>query len=159
MRHTFADLDPAGMERLGRALGRAALPNTILALTGTLGAGKTFFTRALALGLDIPEPRAVISPTFVLMQIYEARLPVYHFDTYRLANPAAFADLGVDEYYRGEGVCVIEWAERVAELLPADRLDLEFVIGDNDRRTVEAAARGPHHETILQAWQREFASA
>src|SRR5207249_456945 len=80
--------------------------------------------RAVAEGLDIADAGAVSSPTFTLIHEYAAWLPVYHFDAYRLAGPAAFADLGVEEYFQGRGVCLVEWADRVAACLPEERLDL-----------------------------------
>src|SRR5947207_2984774 len=103
--------DLAATERLGRQLGGLLFPGAVVALVGTLGAGKTHLVRAIAEGLGVPDGRIVTSPTFVLIQEYEGRLPVYHFDAYRLAGEVPFADLGVDEYLEGEGVCLIEWAD------------------------------------------------
>src|ERR671932_649561 len=82
-----------------------------------LGAGKTHLVRAVAEGLGLRDARAVTSPTFVLIQEYPARLPVYHFDAYRLAGEAEFADLGAEEYLSGGGVCLVEWADRVSGCL------------------------------------------
>src|SRR5688572_7220392 len=108
----------AETEAFGRRLGRLLFPGAVVALVGPLGAGKTHLVRAIAEGLGISDSRLVSSPTFVLIQEYEARLPIYHFDAYRLASEAEFADLGVQEYFEGCGVCLVEWADRVKGCLP-----------------------------------------
>ncbi|MHB1561164.1 MAG: tRNA (adenosine(37)-N6)-threonylcarbamoyltransferase complex ATPase subunit type 1 TsaE [Isosphaeraceae bacterium] len=105
--------------RLGRAIAEVVSPGTVIGLTGPLGAGKTRLTRAIAEALGV-DPSAISSPTFVLIQEYEGRLPVYHFDTYRLPTPEAFEELGSAEYWR-DGVSLVEWADRVESLLPDDR--------------------------------------
>src|SRR5438132_13431516 len=98
--------DLRATEAFGRRLGALLFPGAVIALVGQLGAGKTHLTRAIAEGLEVKNPAAVNSPTFVLIQEYPARLPIYHFDAYRLAGPREFADLGIDEYFRGDGVCL-----------------------------------------------------
>src|SRR5919108_3976670 len=90
----------------GRRLGGLLFPGAVVALVGPLGAGKTHLVRAAAEGLGLADSRAVSSPTFVLIQEYPARLPVYHFDAYRLRNAAEFFELGVEEYFTGGGVCL-----------------------------------------------------
>src|SRR5947199_5292865 len=90
-------------ENFGRRLGELLFPGAVVALLGPLGAGKTHLVRAVAEGLGINNSRVVNSPTFVLIQEYEARLPVYHFDAYRLHSAAEFAELGVNEYFEGDG--------------------------------------------------------
>src|ERR1700678_1503176 len=107
-----------GTEEFGRRLGRLLFPGALVALSGPLGAGKTHLVRAIAEGLGIADSRAVTSPTFVLIQEYDARLPIFHFDAYRLRGAAEFAALGVDEYFAANGVCLIEWADRVTDCLP-----------------------------------------
>src|SRR6266852_1307540 len=104
--------DLAATEAFGRRLGAALFPNAVVALIGPLGAGKTYLVRAIAEGLAIADSRVVTSPTFVLIQEYSARLPIYHFDAYRLRGAAEFADLGAHEYFQGDGVCLVEWADR-----------------------------------------------
>jgi tRNA threonylcarbamoyladenosine biosynthesis protein TsaE len=105
-------------ERLGRALAEVAGPGTVIGLIGTLGAGKTRLVRAFseAMGVD---PGAIASPTFVLIHEYEGRLPIYHFDTYRLKDPEDFEALGASDYWDAGGVCLVEWADRVLDRLPA----------------------------------------
>ena len=143
MTHTVPDL--SGTEAFGRRLGAALFPGAVVALNGRLGAGKTHLVRAVCEGLGVSNPQVVCSPTFTLLHEYPGPVPVYHFDAYRLTGPAEFRDLGADEYLLGDGVCLIEWAERVAAALPADhlRLDIEPV-GDTGRRFT-LTATGPRH--------------
>src|SRR6188508_1780302 len=124
----------AATKAFGRRLGELLFPGAVIALVGQLGAGKTHLTRAIAEGLGVKNSAAVNSPTFVLIQEYPARLPIYHFDAYRLNGPREFAELGVDEYFRGDGVCVVEWADKVEVVLPADHLRIEIEIVDENRR-------------------------
>lgn len=110
---------PEETMRTGRMLGEAAAPGQVYALVGDLGVGKTVFTKGFAEGMGIEEP--VSSPTFTILQIYEeGRLPLYHFDVYRIEEPEEMEEIGLDEYIDGEGVCLIEWAGRIEELLPED---------------------------------------
>src|SRR5262245_6464631 len=104
-------------DRLGRVLAEIVGPGTVIGLVGPLGAGKTRLVRALgeALGVD---PGAIASPTFVLIHEYAGRRPVYHFDTYRLGGPDEFDALGAADYWDADGVCLVEWADRVADRLP-----------------------------------------
>lgn len=142
--------------RAGVALGKLAYPGLVIALSGTLGAGKTFFTRAVAEGLDIVDPRLVTSPTFILIQEYAARLPIYHFDVYRLADPAAFFELGVDEYFESDGICLVEWSDRVADYLPPHRLNIDISILADADRSLSAEAIGESAEKLLGAWESEL---
>ena len=126
--------DLAATVALGRRIGERLGPGTVVGLVGTLGAGKTHLTRAIAEGLGVPDGRVVTSPTFVLIQEYDGRLPVYHFDVYRLADAGMFLDLGAAEYLGGDGVCVIEWADRVRDWLPDDTLWIELEITGSESR-------------------------
>ncbi len=137
-------------QQLGRALGAAAQPGLVVALVGNLGAGKTRFVQAAAEGLDIPR-EAVNSPTFVLIHEYEGRLPVYHFDTYRLGDIDEFLELGADEYMSGDGVCFIEWADRMEEVLPRDRLTITLEITGELTRRVRLAAGGRVSQIVIQS--------
>ena len=102
---------------LGRRMGADAKPGQIYTLNGDLGAGKTIFTKGMVAGLGIEEP--VSSPTFTIVQEYSGgRLPLYHFDVYRIGEPEEMEEIGYDDYFFGEGVCLIEWAELIRELLP-----------------------------------------
>ncbi len=111
-------------ERLGAALANALPPGTVIGLIGPLGAGKTRLVQAVATALGVP-PGRVTSPTFVLVNEYTGgRMPVYHFDTYRLKDDDEFLNLGPDEYFDSAGLTFVEWADRVAMLLPSDRLEI-----------------------------------
>lgn len=102
---------------LGRKMGLEALPGQIFTLVGDLGVGKTVFTQRLAEGLGISEP--VSSPTFTIVQIYEeGRLPLYHFDVYRIGDVEEMDEIGYEDYFYGEGICLIEWANLIEEILP-----------------------------------------
>ncbi|MBO6208827.1 MAG: tRNA (adenosine(37)-N6)-threonylcarbamoyltransferase complex ATPase subunit type 1 TsaE [Lachnospiraceae bacterium] len=104
---------------LGKKLGEAAVAGAVFTLNGDLGVGKTVFAQGFAEGLGITG--AVNSPTFTILQVYEeGRLPLYHFDVYRIEDPEEMYEVGFDDYLYGQGVCLIEWAEMVAEMLPED---------------------------------------
>ena len=140
--------DLAATGRFGRLLGSMIEPGTVIGLEGPLGAGKTHLARALAEGLNIPNPALVTSPTFVLIQEYPARLPIYHFDAYRLTGADAFRDLGAEEYLFGSGVCLIEWPSRVQDALPADRLTIDFQIRGPEQRSIRLTAGGPQSRQL-----------
>ncbi len=104
---------------LGERIGRTAKPGTVIALIGDLGVGKTVFTQGVAAGLGIAGP--VNSPTFTIMQVYEeGRLPFYHFDVYRIGDVSEMDEIGYEDCFYGNGVCLVEWADLIEELLPAD---------------------------------------
>jgi tRNA threonylcarbamoyladenosine biosynthesis protein TsaE len=136
-------------EEFGRRLGSLLFPNTVIALIGPLGAGKTHLSRAIAEGLGVANPAAVTSPTFTLIHEYPARLPIYHFDAYRLNNADQFLDLGATEYYEAGGVCLIEWADRVEAALPEERLTIRIEIVDENRRRIEMLANGEKYKQLL----------
>jgi tRNA threonylcarbamoyladenosine biosynthesis protein TsaE len=142
--------DLTATESFGRRLGELLFPGAVVALVGPLGAGKTHLVRAVAEGLGVRNPAAVNSPTFVLIQEYPARLPIYHFDAYRLSGPREFAELGVEEYFHGNGVCLVEWADRVEPILPADHLRIEIRIVNESRREFILSASGESHERLLR---------
>ena len=102
---------------LGEKIGQMAKQGMVISLTGDLGVGKTVFTQGLAKGLGIEEP--VNSPTFTIVQVYEeGRLPLYHFDVYRIGDIEEMDEIGYEDYFYGEGVCLIEWADLIREILP-----------------------------------------
>ena len=141
---------------LGRRLGEFLFPGAVIALNGPLGAGKTHLTRAIAIGLNIRNPHVVNSPTFVLIQEYDARLPIYHFDTYRLNSVGEFLDLGVSEYFDSDGVCLIEWAEKVVPALPKEHLRITIQPRSPDSRQFTIEGFGPRYESMLTAWQNSW---
>ncbi len=117
---------PEATWELGRRLGEQAVKGQVICLNGDLGVGKTVFTQGFADGLGINEP--VSSPTFTILQIYEAgRLPLYHFDVYRIGDAEEMEEIGYEDYFFGGGVCLIEWASLIEEILPeqAVRITIE----------------------------------
>ena len=114
---------PEETYELGKKIGLQARAGQVYPLTGDLGVGKTVFTQGVAAGLGITEP--VSSPTFTIVQVYEeGRLPFYHFDVYRIGDIEEMEEIGYDDYFFGEGICLIEWAELIEEILPDDRISI-----------------------------------
>ena len=110
-------------QRLGEQIGRAAKPGMVIALIGDLGTGKTTLTKSIARGLGVTE--TVTSPTFNIIREYRSgRLPLYHFDVYRIGDPDEMFELGYEEYFYGDGICVVEWADIIEELLPEDAVTI-----------------------------------
>jgi tRNA threonylcarbamoyladenosine biosynthesis protein TsaE len=142
--------DLAATTSLGHRLAGLLSRGAVVALVGPLGAGKTHLVRAVAEGLGVRDARVVSSPTFVLIQEYRGRLPVYHFDAYRLRGPGEFSDLGAHEYFEGGGVCLVEWADRVVGCLPAEHLRIELLVtGETGRRAI-LSARGPAYQALIE---------
>jgi tRNA threonylcarbamoyladenosine biosynthesis protein TsaE len=124
---------PEETQDFGRRLGKIARPGDVILLVGKLGVGKTCLTQGIAWGLSINEYAA--SPSFVLVRELYGRLPLYHVDFYRLENLEEIAELGLDEYFYGKGVTVVEWAEKALELLPPENLFIEMeYIAETERR-------------------------
>lgn len=144
---TFSPAETAGV---GEKLAAFLRAGDIICLNGELGAGKTRFVQGMARGLGIDGP--VTSPTFTLINEYHGRLPLYHMDVYRLGDPLEMEDLGYEEYFYGEGVTVVEWAERVAELLPAERLDIYINRRPEgeDLREIALAPRGERYRRLVE---------
>jgi len=137
--------DLRATQDLGRRLATLLFPGSVIALIGPLGAGKTYFVRAVAEGLGVSDSRVVTSPTFVLIQEYHGRLPIFHFDAYRLHGDAEFVELGAEEYFAGQGVCLIEWADRVAKSLPAEHLQITFTVTGELTRQAKIIGFGERH--------------
>ena len=122
---------PEETEELGCRLGRVLEPGAVVAYTGDLGAGKTAFTRGIARGLGIPD--RVTSPTFTIVNEYEGgRLPLFHFDMYRLGSSEELFDIGWEDYLARGGVCAVEWSENVEDALDDDAIRVEIRRGDQD---------------------------
>jgi tRNA threonylcarbamoyladenosine biosynthesis protein TsaE len=133
---------------LGVRLATAIEPGLVISLVGELGAGKTRLVRAVATALGAA-PETVNSPTYVLVQRYDARLPVYHFDTYRLGDAEEFADLGPEEYFSGTGVSFVEWGDRVADHLPLDLLRIEIAPTAETVRLIRIESSGPKSRAAI----------
>lgn len=135
---------PPGPALFAARLGVLLEPGDLLCLVGDLGAGKTTFTQGLALGLGLPPEVPVNSPTFTLVSEHHGgRVPLYHFDVYRLLDLSGLYDLAFDEYLSGDGVVVIEWADKIPDALPNERLDIALATDDKDPDT---------RQMILTAW-------
>jgi tRNA threonylcarbamoyladenosine biosynthesis protein TsaE len=146
----FVSNSESDTERLGRALADALPGGTVVALIGTLGAGKTRLVQAFAAAHGVPRDAAT-SPTFVLVNEYRGRLPIYHIDAYRLRDEDEFLELGPEEYFDSAGVTFIEWADRVADCLPAERMEIQCeATGENSRRFT-LSATSPRLEKVVDA--------
>ncbi len=133
---------------LGAAFAGFLQPGDAVCLFGDLGAGKTVFVKGMAKALGIP-PEQVHSPTFTLMNIYEGRMPLYHFDLYRICADDLFG-LGYEEFFYGKGIAAIEWSERLEALLPRDCWQVLLAHAGDDKRSITITARG---ESLQARWQ------
>lgn len=133
--YRFESSSPEDTQRIGEALGARLGPGDVVACVGELGAGKTCFLQGLVRGLGVAEPAT--SPTFVLINHYQGRLPVHHLDAYRTESLTEILDLGVEELFWGNGVTVIEWAEKLLALLPAHTIVVRIAgLGEEPREIV-----------------------
>jgi tRNA threonylcarbamoyladenosine biosynthesis protein TsaE len=133
---------------VGAAMGRAAQPGDVILLHGELGAGKTTLTQGILRGLGGDDYAS--SPTFVLISEYTARLTLYHVDLYRISKPEDTFELGLDEILDGDGLCVVEWAERALDQFPAERLTVELLRTGDETRSLAIEASGSDHTRYLQ---------
>ncbi len=139
-------------QALGKSLGPLLFPGVVVALIGPLGAGKTTFVRAVAEGLGVRNLATVNSPTYTLIHEYPARLPIYHFDAYRLTTAEHFEGLGIQEYFGGEGVCLVEWADKFLELLPEERLEIRIERVSETIRKWEVIGIGEWYRELVRRW-------
>jgi tRNA threonylcarbamoyladenosine biosynthesis protein TsaE len=149
-RLSLATSSPAETEELGRRLGELLIPGTFVALCGELGGGKTCFTRGIVSGVAPQSAHLVASPTFAIMNEYPGTPPIHHFDFYRLSSSLEIAELGFEDYFQGEGICLAEWSERLEELLPTERLSVTFLHDGDDRRIITIQAEGAGPEALLE---------
>ncbi|MEW6244621.1 MAG: tRNA (adenosine(37)-N6)-threonylcarbamoyltransferase complex ATPase subunit type 1 TsaE [Bacillota bacterium] len=138
---------------VGSILGRLLLPGDFIALTGPLGAGKTCFARGILKGAGVPGHPA--SPSFTIVFEYEGRIPLYHMDMYRLHDPSELLQIGYDEYFYGDGACIVEWAEQVLPYLPEERLDVDIRYAGEHGRFLTFLAFGARHARILEQLEKE----
>ena len=134
---------------LARDLAKYLKAKDILCLFGDLGSGKTTFTKGLAQGLGI-KAKEVNSPTFVLLNIYEGRCPLYHFDLYRMDNVQEILNIGYEEFLYDEGIAVIEWADKLKELIPEEYLKIEFRYLDEKKRSIKISSYGKRYKKLLK---------
>ena len=121
----------------GAVLARKCTGGEVIALVGNLGAGKPVFTKGIAKGLGVRNVRYVNSPTFVIIKEYKGRLPLYHFDLYRLDHSSLIDAENFEEYFYGNGVTVIEWADRICRLLPRKYIEVRLSVAGDDKRKIE----------------------
>jgi tRNA threonylcarbamoyladenosine biosynthesis protein TsaE len=137
---------PEESQEIGRRIGALTQPGDVILLVGELGSGKTCLTQGIAWGLGIKEP--ALSPTFVIMRDMHGRLLLYHMDLYRLDRVEETQDLGLDEYFYGHGVCVVEWADKAMTVMPPEHLYIEIsYISDTERR-IRMKPKGRRYEEM-----------
>lgn len=150
-KYTFLSSSPAATSSLGRRMGEKLRTGSVIALIGELGCGKTLLTRGLCAGLSVPL-RQVNSPTFVLVNEYRGRLPVFHMDLYRLGGIDEGFEIGILDYLaRAEsGVIVVEWAEKILSIFPDDYLEVQFQVLSARKRQIEFMAHGERTSSLLR---------
>ena len=142
--------DPEYTFQLGKNLGMLLAPGDVVALVGELGAGKTTLTQGIVRGLGVSEEHYIGSPTFTLINEYEGRMPVYHLDFYRVETPAEIENLGLEEYLYGEGVAVIEWADKIETLLPKEHMMITLEYVDPTVRGLEIKGVGTYYAALIE---------
>ena len=134
-------------KEIGYKLGKLLQPGSVICLIGDLGAGKTTMTQSLAKALEVED--YITSPTFTIVNEYEGRIPLYHFDVYRIGSSDEMYDIGYDEYINGEGVCIIEWANLIDDILPDEYLYIELKYKDMSREMILNPV-GEKYEKIVE---------
>lgn len=135
--------------RFGEILGKLLTPGDVITLVGELGAGKTTLVKGIVRGLGVTDGRSVKSPTFALVHRYEGRIPIYHFDAYRLEGAHEMLDIGSDEMIYGNGISIIEWADKVPECLPEEYLEITLLSVSESERTLEICCHGKRYNEII----------
>lgn len=136
---------------LGRSLGALLAGGDVVAVTGTLGSGKSRFAKGVGAGLGIPEQTVITSPSFALVNEYPARSTFYHMDLYRLEGLEEILSAGLEEYLRGDGVTLVEWADRCPEIIPVWAVHVSIVISGHEARLITFSAGHPRSVEILEA--------
>ena len=147
---------PRETEQLGKRIGSLLHPGCFVALQGDLGGGKTCLTRGVVASLAPQSAHLVASPTYAIMNCYPGDTPVYHFDFYRLTGDDDIAELGFEELFYGDGVCIVEWSERLTELLPPDVLTILFEYAGDDRRMITMTSSGQKSDALLEQLEDEL---
>ncbi|MDD5495801.1 MAG: tRNA (adenosine(37)-N6)-threonylcarbamoyltransferase complex ATPase subunit type 1 TsaE [Candidatus Omnitrophica bacterium] len=126
---------------IGAKLAAKLKRGDVVALVGELGSGKTVLTKGIAKGLGVKDVRYVNSPTFVIIKEYKGRIPLYHFDLYRLDHASALDSLSYEEYFYGDGVTVVEWADKIRKLLPKRYIEVKLSVAGENRRKIDIVTR------------------
>ena len=149
---TFKTENPEETQTLGRKLGKTLKAGDVIALVGDLGTGKTCLTQGIARGIGIAPDEVVNSPSYILINEYNGAIPIYHIDLYRLENSEEIAELGLSEYIEGNGICIIEWAERMANSLPDTCIKIHITLADTNAsqnsEVRESISQNPDDENI-----------
>ena len=145
---TFHSRSESDTSALGAALADVLPDGAVVALVGTLGAGKTRLVQAIAAASGV-DPALVVSPTFVLVHEYYGRRAIYHFDAYRLETSAEFLALGPEEYFDSPGLSLVEWADRVANCLPAERIEIQIEVAGATERRFTVSSIGQRYENVV----------
>jgi len=143
---------PSETQALGEQLGGLLEAGDIVCLYGELGSGKTVLSRGIAKGLGVADEARVRSPSFVLIQRYQGRVPMYHADLYRLGGSSDLADIGLREFLAGDGVAVIEWADKLEASLPSERLDITLAHQEEQTRLITITPQGGRYLQRLETW-------
>lgn len=146
----FISKSKAETINFGKRLGRILRRGEIIALCGELGSGKTIVVKGIAEGLGVKSNKYVNSPSFVILKVYKGRLPLYHFDIYRLNNISEFLTVDYTEYFYGKGVSVIEWADKIIELLPKEFLRIDISIKGENERKINIAPYGRQYKRLAE---------
>lgn len=145
----FYTASPEETLQLGQRLAELLHAGDVVCLSGDLGAGKTLLTKGIASGLGVTED--VTSPTFTVLQVYEAKIPVYHFDLYRLEHADELMDIGFDEFVFGSGIAIIEWADKFSSCMPEEYLRIEITHGTTpETRIIQVQPQGTRYESLLE---------
>ena len=146
---TTQTASPEATQSLAERLGRLLQPGDVIALVGELGSGKTLFSQGLARGLEVPETFYITSPTFAIINEYPGRIPFSHLDLYRVSSGTEFSELGLEEILYGPGAVAIEWADRLGDDLPEERLEVHLAFSNETKRSLTFYAFGAKAKQLL----------
>ena len=135
--------------RIGNSIGSRLLPGDVVALMGELGAGKTQFIKGMATGAGVGKPTYISSPSFTLINEYPGRIPFYHIDLFRLEREKEAEELGIEDYFQGEGITAIEWADKIPALLPKEMLLIRIAYTGKNIRSIEIIAKGKRYLNLI----------
>ena len=152
MNLTIITKSPEETKNLGKEVSKLTKPGDLLAFYGELGVGKTCFIQGISQGLKVKD--YVTSPSFTIINEYQGKIPIYHFDLFRLDNAEEILELGYKEYFYGEGLTVIEWAEKIEQLLPKEHLEIEIKFKDRYQRTISFISQGDRFNKFLEELNR-----
>jgi len=148
MNLTIITKNPEETKNLGKEISKIIKPGDLLAFYGELGAGKTCFIQGISLGLEVKD--YVTSPSFTIINEYQGKIPIYHFDLFRFDNAEEILELGYEEYFYGEGLIVIEWAEKIEQFLPKEHLKIDIKFKDCYERTISFISQGDRFDKFLK---------